>query len=86
MQPNATVRFGPLYSRGMRPKTEGIMKLAPKPTSTRPIQMNTNMLGATASTTSPAAHRSAPARNVRFQPKMVPMRPPATMKAPPTSG
>ena len=62
------------------------MKLAPNPTRTRPTQMNTVMLGAHASATSPAAHSRMPMRNVLFHPMVVPMRPPAIMNAPPTRG
>ena len=58
------------------------MKLAPKPTSMRPPQMNTAMLGASAMSTSPTAHSAAPMRKFFFQPMMVPMRPPAIMNAP----
>ena len=61
-------------------------KLAPKPTSTRPAQTKTIMLGASAQATSPRAQRAAPIRKVRFQPMMVPTRPPAIMNAPPMSG
>ena len=86
MQPNATMRLCPRYSSGTSPRIEGTSRLAPRPTSTRPTQMKTDMLGAKARTTSPRPHTSAPVRKVRTQPKMVPSRPPAIMKAPPTSG
>ena len=58
------------------------MKLAPRPTSTRPPQMSTVMLGENAMTISPRAHSRAPMRKLRFQPMTVPSKPPATMSAP----
>ena len=58
------------------------MKEAPNPTRVRPPQMKTAMFGAMASTTSPAAHMRAPMRKFFFQPMMVPIMPPAIMKAP----
>ena len=58
------------------------MNEAPKPTRVRPPQMKTVMLGETARTTSPAAHSRAPMRKFFFQPMMVPIMPPAIMKAP----
>ena len=58
------------------------MKLAPKPTSTRPPQMKTVMLGENAMRISPAAQNAAPMRKLRFQPMTVPSRPPAIMSAP----
>ena len=70
----------------MRPSTEGIMKLAPNPTTTRPTQMNMVMLGANARAISPMAHSRMPMRKVLFHPMIVPIRPPAIMNAPPTSG
>ena len=86
MHPKATMRLWPRYSSGTSPRTEGTSRLAPSPTSTRPTQMKTAMLGAKARTTSPIPHTSAPVRKVRAQPRMVPSRPPAIMNAPPTSG
>lgn len=58
------------------------MKEAPKPTRTRPPQMKTIMFGTKARTTSPRAHKAAPMRKFFFQPMMVPIMPPAVMKAP----
>ena len=58
------------------------MNEAPKPTRVRPPQMKMAILGDIASTTSPAAHSRAPMRKFFFQPMMVPIMPPAIIKAP----
>ena len=82
MQPNANTRSRPSHNAGTSPSTEGVTRLAPKPTVRRPAQVNTAMVGDAASASSPATTSANPNRRLRRQPTMTPTMPPATMQAP----
>lgn len=82
--PNASVRLRPLQKTGTMPRTDGVTRLAPTPTTRRPAHENTAMLGAHTKTASPSTARARPKRNVRRIPTTTPTMPPAIMNAPAT--
>ena len=62
--PYACLRSSPRTAWDTMPSTEGIMRLAPRPTIKRPPQISSSMLGDNAHRSSPATASTNPAREV----------------------